>query len=502
MESQRVVSTQHIIKPGSVPLCIVGHLTLSYLMVQVYINLKKDPTYIRLRVASRMIARLKLQNFKTWKDVEVVFAPITTIFGANSSGKSSLTQFLLLMKQTKEATDRSLAVDLNGSYVRLGEFKDIVYSHNTDVAISWEITVVSKDSIALQNASGSRVKPIVRANQYDVEGRLRFTSTGTQANFLSYHIRDYEFSLSPKREKETAFELKASGGPFKFTRTPGRAWQLPGPVKSYAFPDQARTYFQNASFLADLEASFENQLDKVFYLGPLREYPKRDYTWARARPVDVGVRGEKVIDAVLAATAAKEMHNLHRGAKRKSFQEIVGYWLEEMGLIEDFRVEEIALGSNYYQVLVRSRGGGPYVALTDVGFGVSQVLPVIVLLYYVPEGSTIVFEQPEIHLHPSAQAVLADLFISVSERRDLQLIVETHSEHLLLRLQRRIAEKKVVSEEIAVFYSESSGAESQLKELELDELGQLSEWPKNFMGDTLGETLAAEKARLTRLMKV
>ena len=110
-------------------------------------------------------------------------------------------------------------------------------------------------------------------------------------------------------------------------RTPGRAWQVPGPIKSYAFPDQARTYYQNASFLADLEVAFEQQIDNLYYLGPLREFPKRDYTWARTRPADVGVRGEKVIDTILAATAAKERRNLFWRGRLKDFQEIVAYWL-------------------------------------------------------------------------------------------------------------------------------------------------------------------------------
>jgi predicted ATPase len=445
-----------------------------------------------------MIAELHLENFKTWKKLDVEFGQITALFGANSSGKSSVTQFLLLLKQTKEATDRSLALDFNGAYVALGEYKDVVFSHDLKLAIPWSITIATEDMLLLQDASTSRIKSLVRSQSFVVSGRVRSSAYGSQANMLSYRVGTYEFSLMPKRE-DTAFDLKASGGTFKFVRTPGRAWQLPGPIKSYAFPDQARTYFQNASFLADLERAFERQLDSLYYLGPLREFPKRDYTWARTRPIDVGVRGEKVIDAILAATLAGEKRNLSWKGRLKSFQEIVAHWLAEMGLIYDFSVKEIAKGSNFYQALVRSRDGGPYVALTDVGFGVSQVLPVIVLLYYVPEGSTIVLEQPEIHLHPSAQSVLADLIINVAERRNLQVIIETHSEHLLLRLQRRIAEEEFDSELVALFYSEAKGPESTLVPIELDDLGQLSEWPENFMGDALGETLAAEKARLKRM---
>ena len=81
-------------------------------------------------------------------------------------------------------------------------------------------------------------------------------------------------------------------------------------------------------------------------------------------------------------------------------------------------------------------------SLTDVGFGVSQVLPVLVLLYYVPEGSTVLMEQPEIHLHPAVQSGLADVMLSVADVRNVQIVVESHSEHLMRRLQRRVAEEQ------------------------------------------------------------
>lgn len=270
-------------------------------------------------------------------------------------------------------------------------------------------------------------------------------------------------------------------------------------MKSYAFPDQARTYFQNASFLSDLEAAFENALDNIYYLGPLRDYPQRDYLWARSRPHDVGPKGEKAIDAILAATEDGEKRNIRRKGKLKSFQEVIAYWLSEMGLIYQFKVVEIAKGSNRWQARVKVRPGSPDALLTDVGFGVSQVLPVITLLYYVPEGATVVLEQPEIHLHPLAQAHLADVIINVAERRNVQIILESHSEHLLLRLQRRIAEAEFSSEKVKLYFCKMQGDASDVSPLKLDLFGNIENWPENFMGDAFGETAAAEKARLRRM---
>jgi predicted ATPase len=232
--------------------------------------------------------------------------------------------------------------------------------------------------------------------------------------------------------------------------------------------------------LADIEAAYEEQMDTIFYLGPLREYPHRDYLWARSKPLDVGPRGEKAIDAILAATAASERRNVKYRAPRRPFQEMIAYWLREMGLIHEFRVEEIAKGSNRWQAKVRTTGSGTEVLLTDVGFGVSQVLPVITLLQFVPEKSTVILEQPEIHLHPLAQANLADVIINAATHRDLQIILESHSEHLLLRLQRRIAEEKVSYNDVKLYFCDAPLGISKLAPLDLDLFGQIGNWPKNW----------------------
>jgi len=180
---------------------------------------------------------------------------------------------------------------------------------------------------------------------------------------------------------------------------------------------------------------------------------------------------------------------------------MIAYWLREMGLINRFRVEEIGKGSNRWQAIVQTSPGGVEAFLTDVGFGVSQVLPVVTLLQYVPEGSTVILEQPEIHLHPLAQANLADVIINAALHRRVQVILESHSEHLLLRLQRRIAEQKISSDEIKLYFCTLLRGESRLKPLKLDLFGQITNWPENFLGDAFGETYAAEMARLKRMKK-
>lgn len=138
--------------------------------------------------------------------------------------------------------------------------------------------------------------------------------------------------------------------------------------------------------------------------------------------------------------------------------------------------------------------------MTDVGFGVSQILPVLVLCYYVPEGSIIILEQPEIHLHPSVQSGLADVFIDAMQNRGVQIILESHSEHLLRRLQRRIAEEVIDNTDVALYFCDTDSGHSRLSELGLDLFGNINNWPKDFFGDEFGEMAAMTEAAIKRRM--
>jgi predicted ATPase len=213
----------------------------------------------------------------------------------------------------------------------------------------------------------------------------------------------------------------------------------------------------------------------------------------------VGYKGERAIDAILAAR--DETRNLAKGSRNKPFESIIAHWLKELGLIDSFKVEEIAPNSNRWQAKVRTKAGAAEVLLTDVGFGISQVLPVITLLQYVPEGSIVLLEQPEIHLHPLAQSALADVLIQAAMHRKVQIILESHSEHLLARLQRRMAEgDKISAEDVRLYFCDAPKGESQLTKLQIDLFGKIGNWPENFMGDAFGEIAAAEKARLKRMI--
>jgi len=224
-----------------------------------------------------MLKTLHLENFKSWATADLVFGKITGLFGPNSSGKSSLTQFLLLLKQTMEATDRGIALDLNGQYVSLGTFKDMIFSHDEGRSLSWRLSLQRETELVLRLFDPGDPDKLVRDKTLEVAGTAREAGKPVRmiSTALEYVFGGMLFRLARKRGSETSFDLVAVPAErFRFIRNRGRAWRLPGPLWSYAFPDQARTYFQNASFLADLETAYEEQMDGLYYeagqVSPLR----------------------------------------------------------------------------------------------------------------------------------------------------------------------------------------------------------------------------------------
>lgn len=450
-----------------------------------------------------MLDHLYVENFKAWKKLDIELGQVTGLFGTNSSGKSSLLQFLLMLKQTKNATDRGLILDFGGpgQLVNLGSYKDVIHSHNVENDLRWKINWSLPQNINIFDPTKKRTEVLASDSSIRIRSVVRQHGQTLASDFLEYRFGGYDFSISPKKVGGTEFQLSAKTtvkSEFRFVRNKQRAWALPGPIKTHLFPDQAKTYYQNASFLSSLEAEYELMMDSIYYLGPLREYPKREYPWSGSSPLDVGLRGEKTIEAMLSASARSEQRNLGGRTHYKPFQEMIAHWLKELKLIHDFKIEEIGEGANLYRAVVKRDAKSPSALLTDVGFGVSQVLPALVLLYYVPEGSTIIMEQPEIHLHPSVQSGLADVILTVAKTRKLQVIVESHSEHMLRRFQRRVADKTFDSKNIKLYFCDSANGESTLVDLKLNIFGEILNWPPTFFGDEMTEIAETRKNILER----
>ena len=445
-----------------------------------------------------MLTRLRLENFKSWEDTgDIALKPITGFLGANSSGKTSLFQALLLMKQTSDSSDHGAVFHFGNekTLVDLGDFESVVHRHDTERTLKFSLDWTAKRKFEIPDEydggamdEGDDIRFDVALHEQSVDSRKSL-----MLEEMSYQItggRRFGLRRIPFRR---AYEPFVCGPGFQTDISVDKyniGLRLPS---FYWFPYWAD---RNRDFLISLAYELTSLLADLHYVGPIRASPKRTYAWSGAQPLGTGPAGEFMVDAIL---SSREQYQIVLESPHITIAEYIAEWLKNLGLVHDFRVETLAEGRRIFEVKVRKSPNSAEVLLTDVGFGVSQILPVLVLCFYAPRGSTLILEQPDIHLHPSVQAGLADVFIDAWKRHNVQILFESHSEHLLRRLQRRIAEEEIPEDDVGLFFCSTgdSGA-SNLSQLEVDEYGNIANWPKDFFGDQFGEIAAMSEAALKR----
>jgi len=459
-----------------------------------------------------MLTKLRIRNFKCWKDTgDMQMAPLTVFFGANSAGKSSIGQFLRLLQQTIEFADRKAVFYFGGqnSTVELGSYEDMIYTHDPSQDLKFDYAWDCKDGLDFQDPHSKK------RHQYDAMHFSAKIGLGAKAKrsmfvkWFCYELRKgadtLKIGMSTKGGSNSKYALEVEE--YDLKRPAGRVWPLDAPVHFYAFPDMVFTRYQNVDFVTDLNLQHQNLFASMSYLGPLRHEAERVYRWSGSDPDSVGYRGEHAVPAMLAAQERRL--NLKAKHHRKKFAEIIVDELEKMGLADSLNVRLLSAEQQLYEVKVatkysQGRGNLRGDSLPDVGVGVAQVLPVLVQCFYAPRGSIIIMEQPEIHLHPSAQSALADVMIDAIHSREngadrnIQLIIETHSEHFLRRLQLRIAQKEIAWEKVAAYFVEPDDGRAHLERLKIDEFGNIRNWPKNFFGDEAGDIYARAEEKLNR----
>lgn len=457
---------------------------------------------------SHMLTHLHIKNFKAWKDTGPIrLAPLTVLFGANSAGKSSLGHLMLALQQTARSTDRRRALHLGdaSSLLDLGTFTDCLHGHDLTQPLSFELSWTLPKTLDVRD-------PLQADSRYQGNRmQLDVTLVANKAQQPEVQVLRYALSSGDRKVLDVALErdekrkFNLTSASYEFKMAVGRKWPLEEPEKFYRLSDTSMARYKNAGFLADFALATEGMLERISYLGPLRSHPQRIYQWSGDTPASVGQMGEYAVAAILAAQGEGRRLNRQAGHHTKGFAEFIAAWLKDLGVIHDFSVHPVAEGRKEYEVLVKTHAKAPEVKITDVGFGISQVLPALVQAFYCPPHSTVWMEQPEIHLHPQVQAELADVFISATQAREggkprhVQLIVESHSEHFLNRLQRRVAEEVIKPEDVAVYFCRRAGSATELEPLRLNMFGEIENWPEHFFGDEMadiaGRTLAAMRRK-------
>ena len=529
--------------------------------------------------------------------------------GPNSSGKTSILQVLLLLKQTFESDEPIAPLILNGPHLELGEFKDFIHKGNTSLPFivkfnfdenkktnfcckvcqktfkshTWFLNHIEKKhkkywsekqeevrksnrisreySITLKYKYSDKTKSIILeqiefTNPGDEQGvslsSLKYMMKGTtnlvfeavtydnvsiikkiikktksiiqnptkmvmnvQRTFLN-DIYYYHYAYHTNKYNEQTILLKNDITPLlesireKLTKTTGD--KIQNPLLGYAYPkrlslpEEEKIAIEAMVKIGYISNRASENLERLMdfiqsirHVGPLRTKPERYYIGSGGRPTSVGRSGEHTQELIFRETQVGSEVLLQQ----------INIWLKKLKMNCELEIVKLNVG-DLYQINVKENNLD--VNIADVGFGLSQILPILTQSIYLhnkikEESKTesrvnifgsirrkhktlLIIEQPEVHLNPKIQAQLADFFITLI-KSDFLFFIETHSEHIISRLQRRVLDKTITNPKEVVIYYVNKTKENitNIEEISIKKNGNFSSWPQDFFQDDFDEAM-------------
>lgn len=447
-----------------------------------------------------MLRSLTLENFRAFRSQKFDFARINLFIGANSSGKSSAISAINFIAQSvlqRDISDTPLA--FNGAFEQLGTFKDVIYGNRANTPL------------------GLRFSYGRKANEHEVRFELKYRQLKRQLEVSNFEYLNLGKSVYEFRTKKDGYDLILGGRKFE-TLVPSLAKRKPdfpllfpidrnlaqfsmlhssGRKKGLTpaiIKKLENTERQMRRGRNDLRLTFDN-FDSI---SPFRDQPQRTYLFTGETPSRVGRTGSNGV-SMLVNDASQ------RGRERDLLIDQISEWLRQSGIGNGLVLRPLT--DRHFEICIEDLDGRQH-NICDVGFGCSQVLPVLVgaLNAFVDADDSrgrlsdpiFVVQEPEIHLHPNAQATLGSFFVSALQKRG-QVFIETHSDNLVLRVARHVAAGQLDPSDVAIFFFSNEKTGKRVQRLELDARAAfVPAWPGGFFPQREHEALGLARARTTK----
>ena len=485
-----------------------------------------------LNLGDEMIKSLNLENFQGMPVAHSIrFAPITLIFGPNSSGKSSLIRSLLLLKQSADFQNSAYqSLEFQGSSIDLASFENVINGHDLDKTLTLGIAA-DVQNIGLP--PGRNLVRQIMGQLFDILSEVEFISEssdeGIETSTFVFSFRNgfspieisvpeawqsHEFSggLSIledffKLSSESVETLNAIYSSFIFTQERPEVFEddddFAAFLKRDELPDQA-------DWLEPLKSV---QFRGIFPIFPLRVVDQDDQSYVLNRVAPIWDALFRIARTSISRSLDSMRHvpplrkiperllvvdSTSPSTQSKALDKKVSSWIERLtdGRYSlqniEFKPTQVGFMGSLRARLLIEKKTNTQVSFKDVGVGLSQVLPIVEVLLDNTSRihamnrveRTVLIEQPELHLHPKMQAELMELFIETvkSENNKVQVIAETHSESMILRLQKRVREGTLDPAQVSILYAETSDEGfNTIRELTLDKFGEfIEDWPLSF----------------------
>ena len=436
------------------------------------------------------LQKIAIENFKCFQTkTEIDFGKLTLLTGANSSGKSSIIYSILGAIQSGEFP---FQFSTNGKYVNMGDFNEIVYNHNKGQQIKLAFTFVNGvihnvETVWEENSKNNlpqlfQLKVIsdyfellIKYNnkkyiidfQYNPENdpQNKLISPDEYVKILT-GISDFMNSVTPTKANENNENEKPVDADKVL-----KAIMQPQDIKGlemddlflvqYSVPIKLYQIFDN---ILKLFRTYDSHLN---FISSFRLHPDRSYLETSKTNLKVSNDGKGYLDQII-AWETKEPEKI------KELTQI----LNDLNLLNDIKSKRTEGGK--YDILIKIKENGIFTSLYDVGFGISQFLPIIVADLQLKKSSTLFVAQPEIHLHPSVQSSFGDYLLNQIKNSSKKYVVETHSEYLLNKIRLGIVKGEIDENDVNVLFIDNQGTEAVIHKIEFNKQGQVLNAPENF----------------------
>lgn len=422
-------------------------------------------------VRDRGITGISVSGFKSLRDPQHIdIKPLTIIAGLNSSGKSSIVQPLLLLKQTLEAPYDPGPLLLNGPNVSITRIEQILsrgQSRRTaakDFSVAFSVSSMPEVRLRFGKAPSGDLRlidltfPFLSSEPLTINERMSQSELNDR---IPAEIKEQVGRFYSTQDKTSV--------PVRWTVTRER-WSL----RLQAQFDIGRQHSPVLLLGPEIDLH-ESEIGRIIHLPAFRGNPKRTYPTAAVEEKYPGPFNEYTAGIIAAWQNRKQVDKLTQ--LRNDLEQLGLTWKVEARQLDDTSIE-LLVGRLPH---ARQGGAGDLVNIADVGFGVSQTLPVVVALIAASPGQLVYLEQPEIHLHPRAQASFANL-LSAAIERGARILVETHSALLIRAIQTLVAQGSLNADDVALhwFSRDAVSGLTTIASASMDRFGSFGDWPEDF----------------------
>jgi predicted ATPase len=453
----------------------------------------------------------RVENFKSLKNTGIIeIAPLTIFIGPNATGKSSALQPLLFLAQTMINSRDEVGFLPNGEYLKLGNYNDFINQHD----IKKKLTIELDFNNGCKNCTIERVKKCVKnENKKKVEDTKIGDIPPSKYNIKFICGKDNQPELEQIKILDCLDRLllsrklgKGKKYGIDFFQKIDTEDEIYESIKNqrpqnFIFDDYdivdsvikagngsqrmskikfERNVTEYLNVLSYSKRQVINNLEKIKYIGPIREEAKRIYTYNKENFEDVGCFGENTASILYQNNKLVEKNNELKD------------WLVKFKLAQDFNTVAVLNHPELFSLEFKESEKDYYINYADSCFGLSQLLPVLVQSIYSKNGEINIVEQPELHLNPGLESVLADFFTGmINKYTKKYFMIETHSEYFLLRIRTYIKTGKLSHDKVNIYFAENIDGNSTIRKIDIDKNGDFpnNDWPIGFFEESLSENM-------------